>query len=87
MEDVMETGTFRQSKAIGHQSNALLHLEGAGVAWPELAHGLGLKRSRWLVKKTEPHPVTHRKLQLAMVVVIVALGILLRLVETLAHLS
>ena len=39
------------------------------------------------MKDVEPHPITHCKLQGAMVAVIVALGILLGLEKAFAHLS
>ena len=42
MEDVMETGALWQTKAIRHRANVLQHLEGAGIAWAELAGGAGL---------------------------------------------
>ena len=39
------------------------------------------------MKNAEPHPITHRKLQGAMVAVVVALSILLGLEKAFAHLS
>ena len=38
------------------------------------------------VKKTEPHPVTHHELQLTVMVIVVAFGVLLCLEKTLVDL-
>lgn len=82
VEDAVEPGLFGS----GHLPDVLEHLEGSFLAWPKLPLGPRLERVCRSMEETEPHPIPHRKLELVMVGVVVALGVLLNLEKTLANL-
>jgi len=87
MEDVVQAGALRKLELVGHRPDALPHLEGPGAARPKLALGAWLQGLGGAMEKTQPHPIPNRELQLTMGGVIVLLGDLLRLEESLADLS
>jgi len=60
------------------------HLKRTCVARAELSLGTALQRVGRPVWQAEPDPITHRKLQLAAVNVVVVLGVLTSLEKTLA---
>jgi len=84
MEDIVEAGPLRMLQTIGHLANALDHLERASVAGAELTLWTALQREGRPVQQAKPDPVTHRELQLAVMSVVVVLGVLTSLEETLA---
>lgn len=87
MEGVVELGAFWKLKVVGHLPDALQHLEGSCVAWPELPVGPGPESVGRSMKKMEPHPIPHRELELTMVGVVVVLGVPLILENTLMNLG
>ena len=84
MEGVMEARALRKPQAIGHLPNALGHLKWPCVARTQLPLGPVLQRVGRPVEEAEPDPIADRKLQLAVVLVVVVLSVLLRLEKTLA---
>ena len=86
MEDVMQACVRGKSETISHLPDALDDLERPGVAWAQLALGRQSERMGGSVEKSEQHPCAHVELHLAMVLIVVALGVLLGLKKTLANL-
>ena len=87
MEDVMQASARRELESVRHRPDALQHLKGPGKAGAKLALGARLQGLGGAMEKTQPHPITHRELQLAMGGVVVLLGDLLRLEKSLADLG
>jgi hypothetical protein len=85
--DIMQVSTFQKVQPVGNPTNALQHLERAGVARTKLPFGPRLQRLRGPMEQAQPDPITHIKLQVAVSGVVVLLGQLLRLKETLPDLS
>src|SRR3954471_13031506 len=87
MEHVVDPGTGWQLESICQLPNTLQDDEGASISRSELAlrpRVQGLSRA---MQEAQPHPVTHRVLDIAMVAVIVVLGHLLGLNKTLSYLG
>jgi hypothetical protein len=82
MEDVMQTRLRRKLKAVGHQTNALDNPERPGIARAQLALGRRGESMGGSVQQAEQHPCSYDKLHVAMVVVVVPLGVLLRLMKS-----
>ena len=82
----MQARVRGESKTISHQPDPLEDLERPGIAWSQLALGRQSERMVGSVEKSEQHPCAHVELYLAMVLIVVALGVLLGLKKTLANL-
>jgi hypothetical protein len=87
MEDVVDAGAVRQLKTVCNGTDALKHPERPCIAGPQLAPRQGVQRLRRPVEEAQPDPVADGELQVTMVRVVVLLGELLRLEETLTHLG
>lgn len=83
----MDAGTLWQLKAICKCAHTLQDDEGASVARSKLAPRTRVEGLGGAMKKAQPHPVAHRISHRAMMTVVVVLGELLSLNETLPHLS
>ena len=87
VEDIMQTGAFRELQTIRHTSNAPEHPERPGPTRPELVPGTGVEGLRRAVKEAQTDPRADLKLHIPVVGVVVLLRQLLRLEETLSDLS
>jgi hypothetical protein len=85
VEDVVETGALGQLQAVGNVADAFQHAERPGVARAQLALGAGVEGLRRAMKKAQPDPIAYSKLLAAVGGVVVLLGELLCLQETLAN--
>jgi hypothetical protein len=85
MKHIMYPSVVRKLQAVGDLANALDHLERARILGVELATTARDKGLRVTVKQTQQHPVSDGELQSAMVSVVEAASILLRLKEPAAH--
>jgi hypothetical protein len=85
VEDVVETGALWQLQAVGNLADAFQHAERPGVAGAQLALGAGVEGLRRAMEKAQPDPIAYSKLQVAVGGVVVLLGELLCLQETLAN--
>ena len=79
MEDVMQASARRELESVRHRPDALQHLKGPGKAGAKLALGARLLGQGRPVKKTQPHPIAHRELQITVRGIVVLRGELLRL--------
>lgn len=82
VEHIMNACPFWHRQAVGNVADPLSDLERSGETWTQLAPLAQKQRLDRSKKNAQPHQVTHRKLKLAMVTVIVALRILLCLEKT-----
>lgn len=85
MEHIMNLGTRRKVQPIGNLANALKNLKRPCILGPQLSlwtinQGQGLA-----VKKTQPHPVPNSKLQLPVMVIVVALGVFMCLQQAILN--
>jgi hypothetical protein len=85
MKHIMYPSVVRELQAVSDLANALDHLERARILWTQLATTSRDKGLRVTVKQTQQHPIADCKLQSAMVSVVEAASILLRLKEPAAH--
>lgn len=85
MKHIMYPSVVRELQAVSDLANALDHLERARILWTQLATTSRDKGLRMTVKQTQQHPIADCKLQSAMVSVVEAASILLRLKEPAAH--
>ena len=83
MEDVVEVRALRKPQEIGHLPNALSHLKWSCVTRTQLTLWPVLQRVGRPVEEAKPDPISDRKLQLAVVLVLVVLSVLLSLEKTL----
>ena len=87
MEDVVDAGALWQTPAVGDCADAFQHLKGSGVLGTKLAAGARDQGLRVTVKHAQQHPVPNRELQSAVVGVVEAASMFLRLKKTGAYLS
>jgi hypothetical protein len=71
---------------IGHRAEPFGDLERTRIAWPKLSLSAGVKGSCRLVEQAQPHPLAHLELLIAMAGIVVLLGDLLSLQQSLADL-
>lgn len=75
------------AKLVRHLTDVFRHLEWPCVTWPQLTLRTRLQRERRAVEAAQLHLVTHHKLQVVMMVIVVALGILLSLEQAIPNLG
>jgi hypothetical protein len=86
MKDIVKTRALRKLKTVGDVAHALQDAEWPSIPGAELPFGAGHQRLGCAVEQPQPNPVPHLELDVAVACIVVFLGQLLRLEQTLAYL-
>jgi hypothetical protein len=85
MKHIVKTRPLRKLQHVRHLPDTLEDTEWSSIMWPKLALGARVQELGGAVKEAEPHPIASSKLQITMAGVVVPLGQLMSLKQTLAE--